>query len=224
MCGSILDFDANALYFQAIGQPMPVGAFVRRLADNGFRPELRDKFMVAYYWMDWLEHTCNMKIQHKLNTGREVKEQRCFKEFEREVSEARRQGGADPDTAIIAETNKVIGNSSYGSLIMDKTKHSDVQYVQGENETCLQVNDPRFSKLECLDQEEQYYEIEMSKRKIKLDLPIQFGYFILQYAKLRMLEFYNDFMDVYVVRIWPCRRCPCPSRSIRSPGGRRRRP
>ncbi|WAR06799.1 hypothetical protein MAR_016757 [Mya arenaria] len=130
----------------------------------------------------------------------EFQEQRCFKEFERELSEARRQGDADPDTAIIAETNKVIGNSSYGSLIMNKTKHSDVQYVQGENETCLQVNDPRFSKLECLDQEEQYYEIEMSKRKIKLDLPIQLGYFILQYAKLRMLEFYYDFMDVYVDR------------------------
>ena len=40
----------------------------------------------------------------------------------------------------------------------------------------------------------------MAKRKIKLDLPIQLGYFILQYAKLRMLEFYYDFMDVYVNR------------------------
>ena len=40
----------------------------------------------------------------------------------------------------------------------------------------------------------------MAKRKIKLDLPIQLGYYILQYAKLRMLEFYYDFMDVYVDR------------------------
>lgn len=36
-CQSILGFDANALYLQAIGQPMPVGPFVRRLADNDFR-------------------------------------------------------------------------------------------------------------------------------------------------------------------------------------------
>ena len=40
----------------------------------------------------------------------------------------------------------------------------------------------------------------MAKRKIRLDLPIQLGYFILQYAKLRMLEFYYDFMDCYVDR------------------------
>ena len=62
------------------------------------------------------------------------------------------------------------------------------------------MNDPRFQKLECLDLEEQYYEVEMAKRKIKLDLPIHLGYFVLQNAKVRMLEFYFDFMDVYVDR------------------------
>lgn len=40
----------------------------------------------------------------------------------------------------------------------------------------------------------------MAKRKIKLDLLIQLGYFILQYAKLRMLSFYYDIMDLYVDR------------------------
>ncbi len=52
---------------------MPVGPFVRRLADNDFRPELRDKYMSAYYWMDWLAQTHGVTIQHQLNTGREVK-------------------------------------------------------------------------------------------------------------------------------------------------------
>ena len=422
-CRSILGFDANALYLNAIGQPMPVGPFVRRLASNDFRPELRDKYMSAYYWMDWLAHSQEITIQHRLNTGREVtigkypvdgfvpatdpkvkatvfqfqgcfwhghvcevtrgirdkkwlanraqkykktrettaylkrdhqvveiwecefrqycrqhpqiydfidarrpgffrehkgkitentvlegvvngglfgmvevdiqvpeqwsshfrhptlspydyfremsplfcstdiafddigahmqahireyhfsdqprrllvggmkarqillatpllqwylkhglvvtkiyqvvefQQQRCFREFVKEVSDARRQGDTDQDTAIIADTMKVIGNSGYGSLIMDKTKHSEVKYVQGENETCLKINDPLFRNLECLDQEEQYYEVDMAKRKIRLDLPIQLGYFILQYAKLRMLEFYYDFMDCYVDR------------------------
>ena len=40
----------------------------------------------------------------------------------------------------------------------------------------------------------------MAKQKIKLDLPIKLGYFILQYAKLGMLEFYYAFMDVDVDR------------------------
>jgi hypothetical protein len=40
----------------------------------------------------------------------------------------------------------------------------------------------------------------MSKKTIRLDLPMQIGCFVYQYAKLRMLEFYYDFMDVFVDR------------------------
>jgi hypothetical protein len=40
----------------------------------------------------------------------------------------------------------------------------------------------------------------MSKKTIRLDLPMHIGCFVYQYAKLRMLEFYYDFMDVFVDR------------------------
>jgi hypothetical protein len=40
----------------------------------------------------------------------------------------------------------------------------------------------------------------MAKKRIKMDLPIQLGFFILQLAKLRMLEFYYDLMDIYFDR------------------------
>ena len=46
----------------------------------------------------------------------EFQQQRCFRDFVQEVSDARRQGNVDPDTDIIADTMKVIGNSGYGSL------------------------------------------------------------------------------------------------------------
>ena len=72
-CGAILGFDANALYLQSIGQPMPVGPLVRRLANNDFRPKLCDKYMSAYYWLDWLAHCHSIDIQHQLNTKREVR-------------------------------------------------------------------------------------------------------------------------------------------------------
>ena len=37
----------------------------------------------------------------------------------------------------------------------------------------------------------------MAKSKIKLHMPIQLGYWILQIAKLIMIELYYDFMDTY---------------------------
>jgi len=51
---AILGFDANALYLQCIVKMLPTGPVVRILANNDFRSELRDKYMSAYYWMDWL--------------------------------------------------------------------------------------------------------------------------------------------------------------------------
>ncbi len=44
------------------------------------------------------------------------------------------------------------------------------------------------------------YEAELSKRSITLDLPIILGYTILQYTKVRMLQFYYDCVHRYVDR------------------------
>ena len=51
----------------------------------------------------------------------------------------------------------------------------------------LQANLPQFKKLTIRLDEEEYYEIENSNPELRLSLPIQIGYFILQYAKLHML-------------------------------------
>ena len=45
-----------------------------------------------------------------------------------------------------------------------------------------------------------YYEVEKTKKKINLDLPIHLGVFIFNYAKLRMLEFYYNFLVYYLHR------------------------
>ena len=120
---------------------------------------------------------------------------KCFANFVAEVSDARRGGDVDPNQAIIADTMKLIGNSGYGSLIMDKEKHQDVKYIQSKGKAKLKFNDPRFRKATVI--KENLYEIEMAKDKIVMDLPIQLGYHILQLAKLRMLEFKYDFLDKY---------------------------
>lgn len=96
----------------------------------------------------------------------EFNAQACFQKFVTDVTEARRAGDARPEMEIIVNTMKLIGNSGYGSLIMDKTKHRNIVYVQGECETCLAA---------CLGEDE----LKMAKSKIGMDLPIQLGYFIL---------------------------------------------
>ena len=42
--------------------------------------------------------------------------------------------------------------------------------------------------------------MQSCKKKIKLNLPMQVGFVVYQYAKLRMLQFYFDFMDKYLDR------------------------
>ena len=45
-----------------------------------------------------------------------------------------------------------------------------------------------------------YYSVEKIKKKINLDLLIHLSVFILNYAKLQMLEFYYNFLDYYLHR------------------------
>ena len=123
---------------------------------------------------------------------------RCFRDFVREVSDNRRLGDAHPDKVIIGDTSKLHGNSSYGGTIIDQEKFQSITYVQGEGNAALEANKPQFEKLSTLLDEDAYFEVEKSKEKLDLNFPIQIGYFILQYAKLRMLQFYYNFLDVYV--------------------------
>ena len=154
------------------------------------------KILIATPLLKWyLKH--GLKVTNIYQVV-EFKPKRCFNDFEKEVTAARRAGDRDPTTNIIADTMKLIGNSAYGSLIMDKEKHQSVRYVKSKKEACDAVNQPTFRKITELDDE--LYEIESAKKKILLNLPIYLGYYILQYAKLRMLEFYYDFFDEYVDR------------------------
>ena len=123
---------------------------------------------------------------------------RCFYQFVQDVSDARRQGDSDPSIFIIADTQKLEGNAAYGSTKMDQEKIQSVKYVQGEGEAMMDANRQQFKKLIPLLVEEEYYKIEKDKQSLRMNLPIQIGYFILQYAKFRMLQFYFDFMLKFV--------------------------
>ena len=42
------------------------------------------------------------------------------------------------------------------------------------------------------------YEIAMNKKTVTYALPVHVGFFVLQYAKMRMLQFYYDFINRYL--------------------------
>ena len=82
-----------------------------------------------------------------------------------------------------------MGNSSYGKTITNQLKRRNVEYCS-DAEASRKVNTPLFRKLDYIT--EDTYEVESRKKNIKLNLPSQIGFFVYQYAKLRMLQFYYD--------------------------------
>ena len=121
-----------------------------------------------------------------------------FNDFVDKVSNARREGDKDPNKSILALTSKLIGNCAFGSNLMRKQHHTDVFYSDDENKINEMINNKRFISLTELD--EGYCEINMKKKKILMNTNLSLGYFILQYAKLRLLSFYYRFIDKYFDR------------------------
>ena len=116
----------------------------------------------------------------------------CFQHFGESVSAARRVGDADPDKAIIADTMKLLGNSAYGKTVTNIDRHRNVRYCT-EVGTSLLINNKRFRQLDVVTDDA--YEVTASKARLTYDLPLHIGLFVYQYAKLRMLQFYYDFVD-----------------------------
>ena len=77
----------------------------------------------------------------------EYRPRAVFKDFGESVSNARREGDADPSKKILADTSKLIGNSCYGKTIVNKDRHREVVYVEGHGEASDLVSSPRFDSL-----------------------------------------------------------------------------
>ena len=92
---------------------------------------------------------------------------------------------------------KLLGNCSYGYQIVDRSRHTVTKYLNDEK-THKAINEPLFKRLNTV--EKDLYEVELLKSTSEHREPIIVGFFILQYAKLRMLELYynlfNEFCDV----------------------------
>ena len=130
----------------------------------------------------------------KIHRFVEYTPQKCFNGFVQPVVDARREGDKNPDSSVVAETMKLLGNSSYGYQIMDRSRHTQTLYLSDEN-TQKAINNRLFRRLNNV--ERGIYEVELVKSTVEHREPIIVGFFILQYAKLRMLELYYNFFDKF---------------------------
>ena len=108
--------------------------------------------------------------------------------------DAGREGDENPLSGVVAETMKLSGNSSYEYQIMDRSRHTITKYLNNEK-THKAFSEPLFKSLNT--GAKNFYEVELLKSTIEDREPIIVGFFILQYAKLRMLELYYNFFDKF---------------------------
>ena len=122
---------------------------------------------------------------------------KCFNKFLQSAVDARREGDENPNSRVVAETMKLLANSSYGYQIMDRSRHTVKKYMSDEK-THGAINTKFFKRLDHIN--DPLYEVELATAEIDHRKPIIVGFFILQYAKLRMLglyyNFFNRFCDV----------------------------
>ena len=165
----------------------------RRMLIGSYRG---DKILLATPLLRWyLTH--GLVVDHAYQII-EYSPKPCFRHFGESVSAARRAGDADPDKAIIADTMKLLGNSAYGKTVTNIDRHRNVRYCT-EVGTSLLINNKRFRQLDVVTDDA--YEVTASKARLTYDLPLHIGFFVYQYAKLRMLQFYYDFVDRYVAGV-----------------------
>ena len=114
---------------------------------------------------------------------------------------------------LIAEKKEIVTEASIGSadeivkglanlkLTVNKSLKELEDQLLNENKKLTTLQKAINIQTQDLEElHEKTYEITFTKREIKRDLPLQIGVAVYHLAKLRMLEFYYDFIDKYIDR------------------------
>ena len=88
---------------------------------------------------------------------------KCFN-FVQPAVDAHREGDENPNSNVVAETKKLLANSSYGFQIMDRSRHTVTKYLTDEK-THSAINSKMFKRLNHIT--DQLYEVELVKPEIE---------------------------------------------------------
>ena len=89
---------------------------------------------------------------------------KCFNSFVQSAVHAGRQGDENPNSSVVAETMKLLANSSYGYQIVDRSRHTVTKYLNDEK-TNAAINSKLFKKLDPVNNS--LYEVELAKAQIE---------------------------------------------------------
>ena len=123
---------------------------------------------------------------------------RPFAWFPEEVSSARRAADNDKNKKQLGDTAKLKGNSFYGKMIENLEKHITTKFTTDEKLIDKIFRSPYFEDLEEISNG--VFEVRQRKRQVTITRPYHCGIAVYQLAKLRMLEFYYDFLDKFCDR------------------------
>ena len=115
---------------------------------------------------------------------------KCFNSFLQSAVDARRKGDENPNSSVVVEKIELLANRFHGCQIMDRSRHIVTKYLSDRNMHAA-INSKVFKKLDHVNNS--LSEVKLAKAQIEHEEPINVGFFILQYAKLRMLELYYNF-------------------------------
>ena len=117
-----------------------------------------------------------------------------FNSFVQAAVDSRRKNDENPISIVVAETMKLLANSSYGYQFMDGIRNTVTKYLSDE-ETHAVINSKLFKRLHHVNIS--LHELELAKAQIEHKEPSIVRLFIHQYSKLRMLELYYNFFTKF---------------------------
>ena len=75
----------------------------------------------------------------KIHRSVQYTPRKCFNNFVQSAADARRQGDENPISSVVAETIKLLANSSYGYQMMDRSRHTVTKYLTDEKRTVQSI-------------------------------------------------------------------------------------
>ena len=115
----------------------------------------------------------------KIDRLNEYMPEKCLNGFVQSGVVAGRHGEENSNSNIVAETMKLLANSSNSYQFLDSSRHTVTKYLS-DKKTRATFNSKLFKKLDHVNRA--LYEVKLVKTQIEHREPIIVWFFILQYA------------------------------------------